>query len=230
MSRLEKGHKAFHVPYMGGFCSLVCLLGSLATLLSGCEKEVAGSQKVYSDDFKDTSNIELSFDTTRSRKNDFSIEHEDGLVKFHAYGSGRVLGRVKLSEHLPDLSDHREVSIRIELEKFSGYNNEFGGGPILSLRGKSEAFYFAPGNLTHQDHVYSEALEGTRSLTFHIDQSLGKIRVVRDQSQEVRDYFLGGNPLEGGELTLVVGADSNNGISGPLEANLYLERIEIFTP
>lgn len=203
----------------------------LVLFFSGCEKDLSDSKRIYRDDLQDTDNIELSIDTSSmpNNENDFSIEHEEGLVKFHAHGEGEAVGRVELSELLPELEDQPKISIRVHFERFSKSRFEYEGGPIVILDTKSSRVSYIPST---RGSARTEDLPGTDSFTFHIDQRIASVKVVRDQSKEVDDHFLKGDPLNENSLSLEIGATS--ALTGPgswaLETDVHLDRIEVFTP
>lgn len=147
---LGKGSKVFWVHSMRTTCSsrttLIALSFLLSLLFAGCEKDLSESKRIYQDDLQDTNNIELSIDTSSmpNKENHFSIEHEEGLVKFHAHGTGEAVGRVVLSELLPELEDRPKISIRVHFERFSKSRFEYEGGPIVTLDTKSNWIDYAP--------------------------------------------------------------------------------------
>jgi hypothetical protein len=214
----------------GKATGLACFL-ILLIAFSSCEKELKEKNKVYEDELKDTSNVELKTSDTAGfscpyRTPEFRIDKENDLLKFLAVGyEGRAMAKFPLGDLAPELQDAESFSIKLRFKgEFDPYNYRFGGGPIIQLS-HDKVYRYDPS----QEEVIDQRLEAPNNLTIKADRPLSNFKVRMDGEDNVTQFFALEEPENEDDLILTVGVEGGSNRQGNCDAaKIQLDAIEVF--
>ncbi|MFB6258800.1 MAG: hypothetical protein ABEH38_08905 [Flavobacteriales bacterium] len=219
--------KSFHT---GRSFGLAGFLIALIPLLS-CEKEPKDKNRIYKDELKDTSNVELITSDTAGlscpyRTPEFRIDKENDLLKFLAVGyEGRAVAKFPLGDLAPELQDAESFSVKLRFKgEFDPYNHRFGGGPIIQLS-HDKVYRYDPS----QEEVIEQRLEAPNSLTIKADRALSNFKVRMDGEDNVTQFFALEEPENEDDLILTVGVEGGSNRTRNCDtAKIQLDAIEVF--
>lgn len=214
----------------GKAIGIACLLIALSSF-SACEKELKEKDRVYEDELKDKSNVELTTSDTAGlscphRSPEFRIDQENDLLKFLAIGyEGRAVAKFPLGDLAPELQDAKSFSVKLRFKgEFDPYNLRFGGGPVIQLS-HDKVYRYDPS----QQEVIEQRLEAPNSLTIKADRALSNFKVRMDGEDNVTPFFALEEPENKEDVVLTVGVEGGSNRPGNCDtAKIQLDAIEVF--